>query len=151
MTFEYLYKAWKAGRITQAVAANLLGVSDRTFRRYVHRFERSGAEGLIDKRLLRRSPRRAPLDEIAEVVNAYNKQHEGWNVKQFYAWYRGTGGQRSYNWVRLQLQDAGASKKTAAAGCAPFALRSRTGFPVSDFTRTVAVTIGWRAGAAISW
>ena len=116
MTFEYLYKAWKAGRITQAVAAKLLGVSDRTFRRYVHRYESGGAEGLIDKRLLRRSPRRAPLDEIAEVVNAYSKQHEGWNVKQFYAWYRGSGGRRSYNWVRLQLQDAGAVKRLPRRG-----------------------------------
>ena len=116
MTFEYLYRAWKSRRVTQAVAAKLLGVSDRTFRRYVHRFESGGPEGLIDKRRLRRSPRRAPLDEIADVVNAYNKQHEGWNVKQFYSRYRCTGGRRSYNWVRLQLQDAGAVKKLPRRG-----------------------------------
>ena len=116
MTFEYLYRAWKARRVTQAVAAKLLGVSDRTFRRYVRRFESGGPEGLIDKRVLRRSPRRAPLNEVADVVNAYNKQHEGWNVKQFYSWYRGTGGRRSYNWVRLQLQDAGAVKRLPRRG-----------------------------------
>ena len=116
MTFEYLYKAWKSRRVTQAVAAKLLGVSDRTFRRYVRRFENGGAEGLLDKRLLRRSPRRAPVNEVADVVNAYNTQHDGWNVKQFYNWYRGTGGQRSYNWVRLQLQDAGAVKKLPRRG-----------------------------------
>ncbi len=116
MTFEYLYRAWKSRRVTQAVAAKLLGVSDRTFRRYVHRFESGGPEGLIDKRVLRRSPRRAPLNEVADVVNAYNKQHEGWNVKQFYSWYRGTGGRRSYNWVRLQLQDAGAVKRLPRRG-----------------------------------
>ena len=116
MTFEYLYRAWKSRRVTQAVAAKLLGVSDRTFRRYVHRFESSGPEGLIDKRGLRRSPRRAPLDEVADVVNAYNKQHEGWNVKQFYSRYRDTGGRRSYNWVRLQLQDAGAVKRLPRRG-----------------------------------
>ena len=116
MTFEYLYKAWKSRRVTQAVAANLLGVSDRTFRRYVRRFESGGAEGLMDKRLLRRSPRRASVNEVADVVNAYNTQHDGWNVKQFYNWYRGTGGRRSYNWVRLQLQDAGAVKKLPRRG-----------------------------------
>ena len=116
MTFEYLYRAWKSQRITQAVAAKLLGVSDRTFRRYVQRFEEGGTKGLIDRRRLRASPRRAPLDEIADVVNAYNTQHEGWNVKQFYAWYRCTGGQRSYNWVRMRLQDAGAVKKLPRRG-----------------------------------
>ena len=116
MTFEYLYRAWRAGRITQIVAAKLLGVSDRTFRRYVQRFESGGAEGLMDKRLLRRSPQRAPVSEVADVVDAYNKQHEGWNVKQFYAWYRGSGGRRSYNWVRLQLQDAGAVKRLPRRG-----------------------------------
>lgn len=97
-------------------AAKLLGVSDRTFRRYIHRFEEGGPKGLIDRRQLRGSPRRAPLDEIADMVNAYNTQHEGWNVKQFYAWYRGTGGQRSYNWVRMRLQDAGAVKKLPHRG-----------------------------------
>ena len=116
MTFEYLYRAWKSRRVTQAVAAKLLGVSDRTFRRYVHRYESGGPEGLIDKRVLRRSPRRAPLNEVADVVNAYNEQHEGWNVKQFYAWYIGAGGRRSYNWVRLQLQDAGAVKRLPRRG-----------------------------------
>ena len=116
MTFESLYRAWKARRITQTVAAKLLGVSDRTFRRYVHRFETGGSEGLIDGRQLRGSPRRAPLDEIADVVNAYNKQHEGWNVRQFYDWYRYEGGQRSYNWVRMQLQDAGAVEKLPRRG-----------------------------------
>ena len=116
MTFEYLYRAWKSRRISQAGAAKLLGVSDRTFRRYVRRFEKGGSKGLVDRRMLRGSPRRAPLDEIADVVNAYNNQHEGWNVKQFYSWYRGTGGRRSYNWVRLQLQDAGAVKRLPRRG-----------------------------------
>lgn len=72
MTFESLYRAWRSRKISQAKAAKLLGVSERTFRRYAHRFEEGGSEGLIDKRVSRRSPRRAPLDEIAEVVNTYN-------------------------------------------------------------------------------
>lgn len=116
MTFEDLYRAWKAGKITQTTAAKLLGVSDRTFRRYVHRFENDGSEGLIDKRLLHGSPRRAPMDEVADVVEAYTTRHEGWNVRRFYTWYRCTGGQRSYNWVRMQLQDAGAVKKLPHRG-----------------------------------
>ena len=116
MTFESLYRAWKSQKISQIKAAKLLGVSVRTFRRYAHRFEEDGSEGLIDKRVSQHSPRRAPLDEIADVVNTYNTGHEGWNVKKFYAWYRDTGGQRSYNWVRMQLQDAGAVEKLPRRG-----------------------------------
>ena len=129
MTFEELYRAWKEGRISQLEAAMFLGVSVRTFRRYIHRYELAGSEGLIDRRVSQGSPRRAPLDEVAEVVNTYNTRHEGWNVKQFFAWYRHTGGQRSYNWVRMQLQDAGAVKKLPRRGWhrKQFELASRTG------------------------
>ena len=116
MSFEDLYRAWKARRISQVEAATELGISERTFRRHVRRYEEAGPEGLIDKRLSQRSPRRAPRDEIDEVVNAYTTGHEGWNVKRFYAWYRSRGGQRSYNWVRLQLQDAGAVRKLPSRG-----------------------------------
>ena len=116
MTFESLYADWQSQKISQVKAAKLLGVSERTFRRYAHRFEEGGSEGLIDKRVSRPSPRRAPLNEIAEVVNTYNARHEGWNVKQFYGRYRETGGKRSYNWVRMQLQDAGAVEKLPRRG-----------------------------------
>ncbi len=129
MTFEELYKAWKERRLSQMEAARFLGVSVRTFRRYIHRFEMAGSEGLIDRRVSQGSPRRAPLDEVAEVVDTYSARHEGWNVKQFYAWYRRTGGQRSYNWVRMQLQDAGAVKKLPRRGWhrKRFELAPRTG------------------------
>lgn len=39
MKFEESYGGWQQGRLTQAEAASLLGVSDRTFRRYLHRYE----------------------------------------------------------------------------------------------------------------
>lgn len=116
MTFEDSYRAWKARKISQSKAAKTLGVSERTFRRYVQRYEQGGAEALIDKRISQGSPRRAPSDEIAEVVNTYKAGHEGWNVKQFYAWYLNGGGQRSYNWVRMQLQNAGAVDKLPRRG-----------------------------------
>ena len=116
MTFENVYREWKERRILQIEAAGFLGVSVRTFRRYIHRFETAGVEGLIDKRVSRGSPHRAPLDEVAEVVDTYNTRHEGWNVRQFFASYRRSGGQRSYNWVRMRLQDAGAVEKLPHRG-----------------------------------
>ena len=35
MRFEEVYLGWNEGRLTQATAALVLGVSDRTFRRYI--------------------------------------------------------------------------------------------------------------------
>ena len=37
MRFEESYESWKHGRLTQEQAAALLGVCDRTFRRYLLR------------------------------------------------------------------------------------------------------------------
>ena len=54
MRFEEAYGGWQHGRLTQLEAASLLGVSDRTFRRYLGRYEEGGLEGLIDYRLGKR-------------------------------------------------------------------------------------------------
>ena len=51
MRFEDAYEGWTESRLTQEEAARLLGVCDRTFRRYIDRYEEEGLEGLIDKRL----------------------------------------------------------------------------------------------------
>ena len=48
MQFEKLYKQWRAKRISQGEGAESLGVSERTFRRHVVRYEAEGAEGLGD-------------------------------------------------------------------------------------------------------
>ena len=51
--------------MSQAEAAEVLGVSERTFRRWRDRYEAEGADGLYDRRLGRLSARRAPVDEVA--------------------------------------------------------------------------------------
>ena len=60
----------------------MLGVTDRTFRRYVTRYEAEGTGGLADRRK-GRSHRRAPEEEMARVRELYGKEHEGWNVRHF--------------------------------------------------------------------
>ena len=51
MRFEEAYGGWTRGCLTQSEAASLLGVCDRTFRRYLVRYEVEGLDGLIDRRL----------------------------------------------------------------------------------------------------
>lgn len=116
MRFEEAYAGWQTRRLTQEEAARLLGVCERTFRRYLDRYEEAGLEGLIDRRLEQIAHRRAPVDEVLAVTERYRRRHLGWNVKHFYAWYRREGGGRSYSWVKNTLQGAGLVTKTAKGG-----------------------------------
>ena len=49
MRFEEAYEVWYEGRLTQAEAARILGVCERSFRRYMVSYEASGLAGLIDR------------------------------------------------------------------------------------------------------
>ena len=68
MKFEEVYGRTHRGGLSQAEAAEVLGVSERTFRRWRDRYEAEGADGLYDRRLGRLSARRAPVDEVAQIV-----------------------------------------------------------------------------------
>lgn len=116
MRFEEAYEGWNAGRLTQAEAAQLLGMSERNFRRYLARFEADGLEGLIDRRLEQMSNRRAPVDEVLALTDLYRNRHRGWNVRHFHNWYRRDGGSRSYSWVKKHLQAAGLVEKGKLKG-----------------------------------
>jgi transposase len=106
MRFEEAYGGWREDRLSQDEAALILGVSDRTFRRYIDRYEESGLEGLADKRLTQTSHRRAPVDEVMALVDLYSSRHQGWNARHFHDWYSKQGGRRGYTWVKSQLQKA---------------------------------------------
>jgi transposase len=116
MRFEEVYFGWSESRLTQEEAARILGVCDRTFRRYIDRYEDSGLSGLSDKRLTQASFRRAPVDEVIGVIQRYQSRHRGWNVKHFYRWYRQEGGKRSYSWVKNTLQAKGLVIKSSKRG-----------------------------------
>jgi transposase len=116
MRFKEAYYGWTESRLTQGEAAMMLGVSERTFRRYINRYEEDGLEGLEDQRLTQPSHKKAPLDEVLAVTDRYRKRHIGWNSKHFYSFYRRDGGLRSYSWVKQRLQEAGLVKKAPGKG-----------------------------------
>ena len=64
--FEEIYDRGRRKRVTQAWAASVLGVTDRTFRRWVARYEAGGLAALKDKRVAGPSPRRASPEEVAD-------------------------------------------------------------------------------------
>ena len=107
MRFQEAYKGWQDRGLTQEEAGQVLGVSGRTFRRQIARFEAEGMQGLIDLRMSQISCLRAPADEVLGLQRLYSSSFSGWNVKHFHAWYgRDHGGTRSYSWVKNVLQEA---------------------------------------------
>lgn len=116
MRFEELYERWTESRLTQCQAAEMLGVSERQFRRQCRRYEAEGMDGLIDQRIGQVSHRRAPVDEVMALVAQYRARYVGWTVKHFYSKYREQRGERSYNFVRLTLQREGVVAKAKRRG-----------------------------------
>jgi len=116
MRFEESYESFKSGRITQVEAGSLLGVCDRTYRRYMDKYDEGGLDALMDKRLSQASHRCAPVDEVMRLGEQYRSSYTGWNAKHFHAWYRREGGTRSYTWVKSRLQEAGLMKRASKRG-----------------------------------
>jgi hypothetical protein len=89
--FEEAYEGWNAGRLTQEEAARLLGVGERSFRRYLVRYEAEGLDGWMDHRLEQVSSRKAPVDEVLKLTEGYRQHYLGWNVQHFQAGYQTEG------------------------------------------------------------
>lgn len=117
MRFIEAYEKWNSGRLTQEAAAEILGISDRTFRRYLMAYDDQGLDGLIDHRMEGVSHKRAPVDEVIRLQENYKTRYFGWNVKHYYSKYRKTiASPRSYTWVKNQLQSAGLVQKQPGKG-----------------------------------
>jgi transposase len=108
MRFTELYERRQRREITMAEAAELLGMTERTFRRWSERYDMEGAAGLADRRLGRASARAVPVDEALRMVSLYETRYTGWTVKHFHErWQQEHGGTRSYTWTKKALQAAG--------------------------------------------
>ena len=107
----------QARRLSCVEAAELLGMSERHFRRLRDAYEERGAEGIVDRRRGRASGRRAPVDEVAWVVEAFRTRYFDFTAKHFHEAIRGrpmADGQpfgRSYTWTKSVLQMRGLVSK----------------------------------------
>ncbi|HEV7543999.1 MAG TPA: ISNCY family transposase [Reyranella sp.] len=105
--FEELLRRWDRGELSGSEAGELLGCSERQFRRYRRRYEEDGLEGLADRRLGKASARRIAVDEVMWMVGQYESHYLGWNVKHFHEHLQARHGVRwSYSWVKTKLQAA---------------------------------------------
>ena len=106
--FRDVLDRWNGGDLSMQEAGELLGMSERQFRRYRDRYEELGEAGLIDRRLGKLSTRRVPAEAIEEMLELYRHRYLGWNVKHFhehllrdhhFSW--------GYTFIKTQLHAAG--------------------------------------------
>ena len=106
-----------SGEIHWFQAAEILGLSARTMRRYRVGLEKWGYQGLLDRRRLSPSPRSVPVAEAKRILSLYRERYRGWNVRHFYATARREHAVKvSYTFVKQALQGAGLVTKLKARG-----------------------------------
>jgi transposase len=83
MRFEDVLGRSQRSELSQMEAAELLGISERTFRRWRDRHREAGPSGLDDRRLAP-SLRRASVAEIERMLGLYRDLYRGFTVKHFH-------------------------------------------------------------------
>ena len=73
MKFGYVYERFEAGE--------LLGVGERAFRRWCHRYREEGEEGLRDRRIGTAAPNRVASAEAERVEELYRERYQGFTAK----------------------------------------------------------------------
>ena len=106
-----------AKKITWWQAAEIIGLSDRSMRRWRERYEQHGYDGLFDRRRGRPSPKRVPVETVEAVLRLYQERYPDFNVRHFHEKLREAHGiELSYTWVKLALQGAGLVRKARQRG-----------------------------------
>jgi transposase len=104
---DVLLKAM-AKKISWVAAAEIIGVTPRTMRRWRERLEEHGYSGLADRRKGRPSDKRVPLATVEEVLRLYQETYYDLNIRHFHEKLREEHDiYLSYTWVQKALQGAG--------------------------------------------
>jgi len=113
---EVILKAM-AGKLKWWEAAEIIGVSDRTMRRWRQRYEEHDYDGLFHRQRGKPSPKRIPVKTLEEVLRLYQEKYFDFNVRHFHEKLREEHDIKlSYTWVKLALQGAGLVKKRKRRG-----------------------------------
>jgi transposase len=89
-------------------AAEIIGVTERTMRRWRERLEAEGYSGLVDRRKGKPSDKRVPLARVEEVLRLYREVYFDLNIRHFHEKLSQEHGiELSYTWVQKALQGAG--------------------------------------------
>src|SRR5256885_145471 len=113
---DVLLKAM-AKKITWWAAAEIIGVTDRTMRRWRERLGTGGYSGLADRRKGKPSAQRIPLAMVERVLGLYKDTYYDLNIRHFHEKLQEEHAIRlSYTWVQKALQGAGLVAKRHKRG-----------------------------------
>jgi transposase len=105
------------GKILWSQAAEIIGISDRSMRRWRQRYEDHGYDGLYDRRLKRPSPKKVPLTTVEKVLRLYRETYFDFNVRHFVEKLHADHDvELSYTWVKTALQTSGLIAKSRKRG-----------------------------------
>jgi transposase len=108
MKFRSVLGRWERHELSQIEAAEVLGIGERTFRRWCGRYREGGAAGLLDRRMGKAAANRVPVDRAAEIEALYCTRYAGFTAKHFhehlvqrhtFTW--------GYTWTKVFLQSRG--------------------------------------------
>ena len=117
MRFLDILGRYEAAEFNPLEAAALLGVSERTFRRWQARYEEDGEAGLLDRRLGKASGKRVPVDREQEVEALYRQRYAGFRAKHFHEHLvKDHGFAWGYTWTKTFLQSRGLLPKAPRKG-----------------------------------
>jgi hypothetical protein len=117
LKFRDVLSRWERRELSMIDAGELLGMSERQFRRYRERFEEEGEAGLVDRRLGKLSPKRIEATEVDRVLELYRTVYRGWNVRHFHE--HGVRDHKfswGYTWTKTQLHAAGLVERAKRRG-----------------------------------
>jgi len=113
---EVLLRAM-AKKISWWQAAEIIGVSARTMRRWRERLAQDGYDGLADRRKGVVSPKRVALDVCEQVLGLYRERYYDLNIRHFHEKLQEEHGiELSYTWVQKALQGAGLVARRSKRG-----------------------------------
>jgi transposase len=106
--FRSVFDRCETSELSKLEAAELLGVDERTFRRWCQRYREEGEAGLLDRRLGKPSDRQVPVDEALRVAELYRTRYSGFTAKHFHEHLvRDYGFRWSYTWTKTFLHGQG--------------------------------------------
>ena len=147
MRFKEIYEQFKAKALSCHEAAMILGISERTFLRKRNRFEDPEFKEQWDLRLGKK-PRHSAADaEVELLTQMYKDRFKDFTAKHFYQHYKRADTphkKRSYNWVRLTLQEKNLLLKSSRGG--PHRLRRERALMEGMLVHQDASTHEWVPG-----
>jgi transposase len=115
--FRSILDRYESSELNQIDAADLLGITERTFRRWCQRYEDGGEAGLLDRRLGHASGKRVPVDRGDEVEALYRTRYSGFTAKHFHEHLvRDHSFNWGYTWTKAFLQSKGLLERAKSRG-----------------------------------